>query len=96
MNRIVCLELNPQSDLFLSSSKDQHLKLWDLCSNDQKPLGIINLTSKKATPIGNFDPSGVIFAIAFVDSNISGNSISQVNSIKLYDIERFSEVCLML
>ena len=88
--------MNPQNDFFLSSAKDQKFKLWDLNSKDQIALGVIDLTSKKATPIGNFDPTGVIFAVAFADSNTSGNIINQVNRIKLYDIERFSEVCLTL
>ena len=88
--------MNPQNDLFLSSAKDQQFKLWDLNSKDQIALGVVDLTNKKATPIGNFDPTGVIFAVAFADSNTSGSIISQVNQIKLYDIERFSEVYLIL
>ena len=84
--------MNPQNDLFLSSAKDQQFKLWDLNSKDQIALGVVDLTNKKATPIGNFDPTGVIFAVAFADSNTFENMISQVNQIKLYDIEIFRSI----
>lgn len=83
--RIICLELNPVSDLFLSSGKDQKFKLWDLGKNDQLPIAVVDLSPKNSIVIGNFDTAGVIFALAYTDTHSSETAI---NKIRLYDIDK--------
>jgi WD40 repeat protein len=79
--RIICLEINPVSDLFLSAGKDQKFKLWDLQKKDQLPIALLDLSSKNSIVVGNFDPAGVIFAIAYRESQ-------GLNKIRLYDIDK--------
>ena len=79
------------NDLFLSSGKDQKFKLWDLNKADDAPLAVVDLSNKKSLVIGNFDPAGVLFAIAYVDSHVGENP---VNKIRLYDVEKYSEVLI--
>jgi len=86
---IICLEINLVNDFFLSSGKDQKFKLWDLNSKDDASLASLDLSNKKSLVVGNFDPAGVLFAIAYVDSHVNENP---VNKIRLYDIEKYSEV----
>lgn len=85
---IVCLQLNPANDILLSSSKDQTLMLWDLASEESKAIGLMSLKTKNAVGVGNFDPTGLVFAVAFVES-IGKESPS--NAVKLYDISNFKE-----
>jgi len=85
---IICLEINLANDYFLSSGKDQKFKLWDLSKEDDSPLAVVDLSNKKSIVVGNFDPAGVLFAIAYVDSHVNENP---VNKIRLYDIEKYSE-----
>lgn len=85
---IICLQLNPVNDIFLSTSKDQTIMLWDLALENSVAIGVMNLKSKNATGVGNFDPTGLVFAVAFVESI---NKESAVNAVKLYDISNFKE-----
>jgi len=85
-NNIICLELNPLNDFFLSSGKDQKFKLWDLNKDDDGPIAVVDLSSKNSLVIGNFDPSGVLFAIAYMESHVAENP---VNKIRLYDMEKY-------
>jgi WD40 repeat protein len=79
--RIICLEINPVSDLFISAGKDQKFKLWDLQKKDPLPIAMLDLSSKNSIVVGNFDSTGVIFAIAYRET---GN----LNKIRLYDIDK--------
>ena len=86
---IICLELNPTNDFFLSSGKDQKFKLWDLNKDDDGPLAVVDLSTKNSFVIGNFDPAGVLFALAYMDSHVGENP---VNKIRLYDMEKYVDV----
>lgn len=85
---LLSLEINNIDDYFLSTSKDQTLKLWNLDSNDDAPEAILDLSSKNTTAIGSFDPSGLVMAIAYTE-NKNGNSL---NVLKLYDLKKYEEV----
>lgn len=85
---IICLQLNPAKDLFLTSSKDQTLMLWDLALEETKPIGKMNLKTKNASAIGNFDPCGLVFAVVYVESVIKEVT---TNAVKLYDISNFKD-----
>jgi len=64
--RVTCLEMSPMDDLFLSSSIDQTIRLWDT----RTPVcqGIINLQEKNnAKQCVAFDHAGYIFAVG-IDS----------------------------
>lgn len=82
--------MNPINDLFLSTGRDQKFKLWDLSKDDEGPLAVVDLSPKNSLVVGNFDPAGVLFALAYVDSHVNENP---VNKIRLYDIEKYVEVC---
>lgn len=82
------MEINNIDDNFLSTSKDQTLKLWNLESSDDTPDAILDLSSKNTTAIGNFDPSGLVMAVAYTE-NKNGNSL---NVLRLYDLKKYEEV----
>lgn len=88
---IICLEVNPVNDFFLTSAKDQKFKLWDLSKDDEAPLAVVDLSTKNSLVVGNFDPAGVLFALAYMDNH--GNE-NPTNKIRLYDIERYVEVLI--
>lgn len=54
---VTSIEVNPVSDIFLSSSLDRTVKLWDLKSSS--PAGSIDLASSLVA----FDPQGMVFAV---------------------------------
>jgi hypothetical protein len=43
------------------------------------------MSSKNSLVVGNFDPAGVIFALAYVENH---NTETPVNKIRLYDIDK--------
>ena len=85
---LLSLEINNIDDYFLSTSKDQTLKLWHLDSNDDLPEAVLDLSSKNTIAIGNFDPSGLVMAVVYPESK-NGNSL---NVLRLYDLKKFEEV----
>ncbi|PAV72960.1 hypothetical protein WR25_09802 isoform B [Diploscapter pachys] len=74
--KVTGLSMNPVSDMFLSTSKDRTLRLWDVRSKYTQ--GVMQL---KSVPTATFDPEGLIFAVT-VGSD----------SVKLYDIRSFDKV----
>lgn len=77
--RVTCLEMSPKDDLFISSSLDQTIRLWDI----RTPVcqGIINLQEKNnSRPCVAFDHAGYIFAVG-IDSY----------RIHLYDLNNYQE-----
>lgn len=87
---LLSLEINTVDDIFLSTSKDQTLKLWNLNSNDDAPEALLDLSAKNTTAIGNFDPSGLVMAVVYPE-NKNGNTL---NMLRLYDLKKYEEVRL--
>lgn len=85
--RIICLDLSPTSDDFLSCSKDGTLRIWNLASKSQQCEGLLDLTSKKTFCVAAFDPSGAIFAVAFLEEYYGVQS----NWLYLYDFKAYEK-----
>lgn len=79
--------MNPNNDLFLTTSKDQTMKLWNLQSKEPGAEACLDLSSKNCCPVANFDPMGLIFAVAFTET-LAGTNFSK---IALYDLLNYSE-----
>ncbi|KAH3816121.1 WD repeat-containing protein 82-like [Dreissena polymorpha] len=71
--KVVCLDMSPINDTFLSGSLDKTIRLWDLRS--QNCQGQMHLPGR---PVATFDPEGLIFA-AGINSEC----------VKLYDLRSF-------
>lgn len=73
--RVVTLNMSPADDQFISGSLDQTLRLWDLKSDK-----VIGKLGASGSPIANYDPEGLIFAVG-------------VNSecIRLYDARLYEK-----
>jgi WD40 repeat protein len=50
---------------------------------------ILDLSNKNCYPIANFDPAGLVFAIAYSES-LGGHNLTK---IALYDMEKYEEGC---
>ena len=72
--------------MFISTSKDQTFKTWNLCSHHTDPDALIDFSDKNMIAIGCFDPLGKVFALA-INEKSSGSS-----SIKLYDCNNYFNV----
>ncbi|KZO96628.1 WD40 repeat-like protein [Calocera viscosa TUFC12733] len=57
--RVICIEMSPVDDTFLTSSLDKTVRLWDLRSPTCR--GLLNVPR---APIVAYDNTGVIFAVA--------------------------------
>ena len=81
----------PPDDFFMTSSRDQTVRLWNLNSMNHSPLSILDLYeySTCSYPVANFDPKGVVFAVSFTEvvNNIT------VCRICLYDKSDYEMVC---
>ncbi|PAV69693.1 hypothetical protein WR25_16813 isoform B [Diploscapter pachys] len=73
--KVVCLCMSPVDDVFLSSSLDKTIRLWDLRS--QNCQGLMSVGAK---PVAAFDPEGLIFAAGVTNKEI-----------KLYDLRSFDK-----
>ncbi len=56
--RVTSLAMSPKSDMFLSGSTDDCVRLWDL--RDPVSLGAMDVSE---SPVLSFDPRGLIFAL---------------------------------
>jgi COMPASS component SWD2 len=74
--QVMSIEVSPCEDVFLSSSLDGTVKLWDLQS--QTPVGNLDIG---LSCLVAFDPQGIVFAV--------GNKYT--NTIDLYDIKTFDK-----
>ena len=88
-SRVTSLALNPTSDSFLSASVGDAVLLWDWKSSSS-PVGRMNITTGHSSsnssilhskPLVAFDPSGMVFAVAFPEAR----------SIRMYDIKAFEK-----
>lgn len=66
----------PQDDFFVTSSRDQTVRLWNLNSShnckpasNQANSAVLDLYeySTCSYPVANFDPKGLIFVVAFTE-----------------------------
>lgn len=57
--QVICLEVNPVHDTFITSSYDNTVKLWDLRSSN--PVGSIEMGQPTLVA---YDPHGIAFAVA--------------------------------
>lgn len=73
--RVVTLCMSPADDTFLSGSLDQTVRLWDLKS--EKPIAKLPF---QGSPVANYDPEGLIFAVGI-------NS----ETIKLFDLRLYEK-----
>lgn len=78
-DRVNELEVSPVDDIFLSASRDNTVRLWDLRSNNAQ--GILNIPSPSLVA---FDPAAVVFAVA--SQNLQTISLY---SMAAYDKEPF-------
>ena len=69
--------MSPVQDVFLSSSVDKTVRLWDLQSSRCEATMQVPC---EGIPVASFDPDGIIFAVGY-NSSI----------IKLYDMSSFSK-----
>lgn len=72
--KVTALEMSPQEDFFLSSSKDGTVRLWDIRS--PSCVGIIQTKCDRSCI--SFDPTGLVFSVA-----------TKSNEIRLFDMKNF-------
>lgn len=77
-DQVVSLEVNPVSEMFMSSSVDHTAKLWDL--RTLSPTGNVEVGQKSLVA---YDPHGIVFAIARPPVE------SDQGSVALYDLAHF-------
>ena len=77
--------MNPKNDMFISTSRDYSLKIWNLNSDNSEPEGFLDLTEKKSIPTANFDPSGLVFAVCHLEPK----NESYETFIRLYDCNNY-------
>lgn len=75
---MTCLEVSPVDEQFISCSRDNTVRLWDLKS--AQPQGLLNINSPS---LAAFDPSGIIFAVA----SQAGNQ----GTIHLFDLRNYDK-----
>ena len=66
--RIFELEINPDNDVFLTTGRASKLKIWDLNSTDIFPEAVLQFKPNNTMAIANFDPTGLVLAVAYSES----------------------------
>lgn len=75
-DKVNCLELSPVDEQFISCSRDNTVRVWDLKSTQNQ--GLLNIPSPSLVA---FDPSGIIFAVAS----------QPLGSVYLYDLRNYDK-----
>lgn len=59
----------PPDDYFMTTSRDQTVRLWNVNAAHHSPVSILDLYeySTCSYPVANFDPKGVVFAVSFTE-----------------------------
>ncbi len=78
--------MNPGDDWFLTTARDNTLRLWNLEATHCGPEAELDLTARVAGayPVACFDNKGIIFAVAFTEQAESAGC-----RICLYDKSKF-------
>jgi len=83
---ITNLEMNPDNDFFLTTSKDNTCRLWDLGAMHSSAKTIFELKEAKSPLVCNFNLSGLIFVIGFSASDA-------LSRIKMFDTKKCEDDC---
>lgn len=83
-DQVTGLEVDPLHDLFMSSSVDRTVKLWDFRA--ATPVGNLNLGQRSVTA---FDPQGIVFAVGLYPNPKENGS---TGTIHFYDIKSFDKL----
>ncbi|CAG9318003.1 unnamed protein product [Blepharisma stoltei] len=77
---ITSIDMSPKNDMFISTSKDKLLLLWELRS--RRALGRLDYKEASAGGMCTFDPSGAIFALVYpvVTQNVTKNYIKLIDA----------------
>lgn len=77
-DQVLCLEVNPVLETFLTSSADHTVKHWDLRTST--PMGSLGVGTSSAVA---YDPQGLVFAVAQIDNG--------AGKVSFYDVQSFEK-----
>ena len=87
-DRVLSLSMSPAADVFVSSSLDATVRLWDLRQNGcqgliHMPRSTVGPASGTPWSLAAFDPTGTVFVVA------APHTTANTADIKLFDVAQF-------